>query len=140
MLIKKAHELRVYQLAFQLALDIHKASLNFPKIEQYALADQMRRASKSICANIAEGFAKQTHSKPEFRRFITMAIGSAVEMQTWIAFALELAYTDRHVGEQWHNQYDFVLRMLEKLKSSNSKSSNSAHQDSDHQLIKKRNI
>ena len=47
-----------------------------PMIEQQALGDQMRRASKSICANIAEGFGRQKRSKAEFKRFLSMAIGS----------------------------------------------------------------
>ena len=57
--VRSFHDLDVYQKAYQLSLDIHKATLGFPKLEQFALADQMRRASKSICANLAEGFAKQ---------------------------------------------------------------------------------
>ncbi|MGB0720531.1 MAG: four helix bundle protein, partial [Bdellovibrionales bacterium] len=51
-------DLLVYQKSFAIATAIHKSTLTFPKIEQYALADQMRRASKSVCANIAEGFGK----------------------------------------------------------------------------------
>jgi four helix bundle protein len=58
-LVREYRDLEVYKMAFTTSLSIHKSSLEFPKIEQYALADQMRRASKSICANIAEGFAKQ---------------------------------------------------------------------------------
>jgi len=49
--VRSFHDLDVYQKAYQLSLDIHKATLGFPKLEQFALADQMRRASKSICAN-----------------------------------------------------------------------------------------
>ena len=52
-------ELEVFQRAYRLSLEVHRASLKFPKIEQYALADQVRKASKSIAANIAEGFGKQ---------------------------------------------------------------------------------
>ena len=50
---------------------VHRASLDFPAIEQRALADQVRRASKSICANLAEGFGKQAASPAEFRRFLS---------------------------------------------------------------------
>lgn len=71
--IKRAKDLDVYRHAYGVSLDVHKATLVFPKMEQYALADQMRRSSKAICANLAEGFAKQTHSRPEFARFISMA-------------------------------------------------------------------
>jgi four helix bundle protein len=60
--VRSFRDLIVYQRAYGLSLQIHKASLGFPKMEQYALADQMRRASKSICGNIAEGFAKQRAS------------------------------------------------------------------------------
>jgi 23S rRNA-intervening sequence protein len=52
-------DLAVFKLAYRLSLEIHRASLSFPAVEQYALGDQLRRASKSICANLAEGFGKQ---------------------------------------------------------------------------------
>jgi four helix bundle protein len=73
--IQNHTDLHVFQLAFDTSLEIHKQSLQFPKIEQYALADQIRRASKGICANIAERFAKQQHSRNAFRRYLLMAIG-----------------------------------------------------------------
>ncbi len=75
-------DLEVFRKAYAISLEIHELSLNFPKHEQYGgLADQMRRASKGICGNLAEGFGKQSISKVEFKRFIAMAIGSADEMQ-----------------------------------------------------------
>jgi four helix bundle protein len=52
-------DLEVFQRAYRVSLEIHRASLSFPAVEQRALADQIRRASKSIGANIAEGYAKQ---------------------------------------------------------------------------------
>ncbi|TGV62065.1 four helix bundle protein, partial [Mesorhizobium sp. M00.F.Ca.ET.149.01.1.1] len=55
--IKRAKDLEVYRRAYAVSLDVHRGTLVFPKIEQYALADQMRRSSKAICANLAEGFA-----------------------------------------------------------------------------------
>lgn len=134
-LVRKVSQLNVYKLAFELALEIHKASLDFPKIEQYALADQMRRASKSICANIAEGFAKQSTSKAEFRRFITIAIGSAVEMETWVAFAKALDYIPSECAVRWHDHYDHIVRMLEKLKSPVSASKATSFGSSAHRLI-----
>ena len=61
-LVKRVSDLRVYQEAFAVSVEVHKTTLLFPKIEQYALGDQMRRASKSICANLAEAFARQAQS------------------------------------------------------------------------------
>ena len=69
-------------------------SLEFPRIEQFALADQVRRASKSICANLAEGFGRQRLSRPEFGRFLMMAIGSADEMQVWTLYCRDLAISE----------------------------------------------
>ncbi len=58
-MIGSFEELEAFKRAYRISLEIHRASLEFPQIEQRALADQIRRASKSICANIAEGFGKQ---------------------------------------------------------------------------------
>src|SRR5262249_8925007 len=81
-------DLDVFQRAYRISLDLHRASLQFPKIEQFGgLADQIRRASKSICGNIAEGFGKQRRSSAEFKRYLLMAIGSAHEMQVWMNIA-----------------------------------------------------
>ena len=56
--VERAEDLEVFRRAYRLSLEVHRMSLEFPRIEQFALADQVRRASKSICANIAEGFGK----------------------------------------------------------------------------------
>ncbi len=79
--VRGFEELEVFQRAYRLSLEVHRVSLDLPRIEQFALADQIRRASKSICANLAEGFGRQPVSKPEFRRFVTMALGSADESE-----------------------------------------------------------
>ena len=60
--VKSFEDLEVFQRAYRLSLEVHKLSLGFPSIEQQGLADQLRRASKSICANLAEGFGKQRRS------------------------------------------------------------------------------
>ena len=62
--------LDVFKRAYRLSLSIHRASLNFPSIEQRALGDQVRRASKSICANIAGGFGKQRQSAGDSGDFL----------------------------------------------------------------------
>ena len=57
-------DLEVFQRAYRISLEVHRASLKFPEVERHVLADQIRRASKSICGNIAEGFGKQRRSVP----------------------------------------------------------------------------
>lgn len=112
-LVRHYHDLDVYKKAFAVSIEIHKASLEFPKIEQYGLASQIRRASKSICANIAEGFAKQQNSKPEFRRFLLIALGSSHEMKVWIDYCRELDYVARNECEKWASEYDLISKMLQ---------------------------
>lgn len=87
--------LKVYQMAYKLSLEVHKASLEFPKIGQFGgIADQIRRCSKSVCANLIEGHAKKAKSKVEFNRFVWIAIGSAKESKLWCRYALDLGYLD----------------------------------------------
>ncbi|RWL91592.1 MAG: four helix bundle protein [Mesorhizobium sp.] len=114
--IKRAKDLEVYRRAYAVSLDVHRATLVFPKIEQYALADQMRRSSKAICANLAEGFAKQTHSRPEFARFISMALGSCSEMETWISYAFDLGYVAQAQHDEWLQSYVYIYGMLVNLR------------------------
>ena len=110
-------DLDVYRRAYAVSLEIHRSSLQFPKIEQAVLADQVRRASKSICANVAEGFGRQRQSRAEYKRFLIMAIGSADEMQVWIRYACDLGYVDAETGERWMEEYRSVARMLQGLYS-----------------------
>jgi four helix bundle protein len=106
------HRLDVYQKSYQAALDVHKASLNFPKIEQYGLAQQLRGSSKSIPANIAEGMGKQD-SQADVRRFIKIAIGSCDETRVWLEFARDLGYMSADVQRQFDERYQEVGRMLQ---------------------------
>ena len=119
--VEAFEDLDVFQRAYRLSLDIHRQSLGFPPIEQRALGDQLRRASKSICANIAEGFAKQRRSGVEFKRYLLMAIGSADEMRVWIRYCLDLGYIDRAEWQRWRDEYQAVSKMLQALYTSWSK-------------------
>ena len=111
--VSSFEDLDVFQRAYQVSLEVHRESLRFPKIEQYALADQLRRASKSICANIAEGFAKQRRSSAEYRRYLLMAIGSADEMRVWIRYCLDLNYIDDATSRRWRSEYVAIAKMLQ---------------------------
>jgi four helix bundle protein len=112
-------DLEVFQRAYRLSLDLHRMSLQLPKIEQFGgLADQMRRASKSICGNVAEGFGKQRRSNAEFKRYLMMAIGSADEMQVWLRYCSDLEYIDRNTCHRWRDEYRQIARMLQGLYTS----------------------
>ena len=88
---------------------------SFHRFEQFALADQVRRASKSICANLAEGFGKQRQSRVEFGRFLMMAVGSADEMQVWSLYCRDLGYVGSDIAERWRGEYAVIARMLQGL-------------------------
>ena len=122
--VRSFEDLDVFKRAYRLALHVHKASLNFPAIEQRVLGDQMRRASKSICGNIAEGFGKQRNSKLEFKRFLRIAIGSADEMRVWARFCLDLGYIDEACWNHWRDEYKTIAQMLQALHAKSGSSSN----------------
>ncbi|RRH96166.1 four helix bundle protein [Mesorhizobium tamadayense] len=114
--VERARDLEVYKRAYAVSLEVHRATLAFPKIEQYALADQLRRSSKAICANLAEGFAKQSHSKAEFARFVSMTMGSCSEVETWISYAFDLRYITQGQLDEWRQSYLQVHGMLVNLR------------------------
>ena len=116
--VKSFEDLQVFQRAYAASLEVHRASLEFPRVEQFALADQMRRASKSICANIAEGFGRQRDSSAEFRRFLVIAIGSCDEMRVWMRYAVDLGYVAEGIGAKWRGEYAELAKMLRGLSES----------------------
>ncbi len=115
MAVHRFEDLEVFQRAYKLSLEVHRVSLKMPRIEQSALADQLRRASKSICANLAEGFGRQAQSAAEFKRFILMSIGSADEMRVWVRYCLDLGYIDQATWQHWRGDYEEVAKMLQGL-------------------------
>jgi len=115
MKVKSFEELKVFQKSYKVSLEIHKITLEFPKEVQYGLGSQIRRASKSICANIAEGFGKSFVSNNEFRRFIQIAIGSADEMRVWMRYCLDLDYIDKTLWSKYKKEYIEIAKMLNGL-------------------------
>ena len=116
--IESAMDLDVFKKAYALSLDVHHKSLRFPRVEQYGLAEQMRRASKSICVNLAEGYGKRRGSVMEFKRYIQIALGSTDEMVVWTRYCLDLGYISDELHDQWHSGYREVARMLQGLNKS----------------------
>ena len=84
-------DLKVYQLAYQLAMEIFQASKSFPVEEKYSLTDQIRRASRSVAANIAEGYRKKRYPKMFVSKMID-ADGEATETQVWLDFARDCGF------------------------------------------------
>jgi four helix bundle protein len=113
--VRTFEDLVVFQRAYRVSLEIHQRSLVFPQVDQRALGDQVRRASKSICANIAEGFGKQRQSVAEFRRFLMVAMGSADEMRVWCRYCLDLGYIDEPTWQHWRDEYQEIAKMLQGL-------------------------
>ena len=111
-------DLNVFRRAYEISLEVHQASLDFPQAEQFALANQIRRASKSICALVAEGSGRQRGSQSEFKRYLTMAMGSADEMRVWSMYCRDLGYVDKSTAERWQTEYLEIAKMLQGFVSS----------------------
>lgn len=89
--LKSAKDLEVYQKAYRLALDIFEASRRWPAEERYSLTDQIRRSSRSTCANMREAWAKRRY-KAHFVSKLTDADGENSETDTWLDFAKDCGY------------------------------------------------
>jgi four helix bundle protein len=104
-------DLKVYQLAFKLAMEIYQESKSFPTEERYSLTDQIRRASRSVAANIGEGYRKKQYPKM-FVSKIADADGEATETQVWLDFAVSCDYMSRERQQKLIEGYEEVGRML----------------------------
>jgi four helix bundle protein len=111
MKINNHEELEVFQLAYQISLEIFELTKKFPKVENFALCDQIRRSSRSVCANLAEAFRKRYY--PKF--FIAKVIdceGEAAETQVWIKFSSAHGYIDENKAKELYLRYDVIIRKL----------------------------
>ena len=112
-------DLKVFQRAYQLSLVLHRASLDWPRVEQYGgVADQLRRSAKSVCALMVEGAGRQPGSNAEFRRYLSMAMGSADEARLWCDYAADLDYAPRATALVWQDELSQIARMLHGLRDS----------------------
>jgi len=104
-------DLEVYQKAFQAAMQLFELSNLFPKEEKYALTHQMRRSSRSVCANLAEAWRKRRY-QAAFISKLSDSEGEAAETQTWIEFAVHCGYMTRNDGNTLYRTYEEVLSTL----------------------------
>jgi four helix bundle protein len=104
-------DLKVYQLAYKLAMEIFKLSKSFPKEERYSLTDQIRRSSRSVAANIVEAFRKRRYPNM-FVSKLADADSEAAETQVWIDFAHDCGYLSQKQYDELIGGYEDVGRML----------------------------
>src|SRR5215471_5172728 len=104
-------DLDVYQRAFELATRIFEISKSFPKEETYSLTDQIRRSSRSVCANVAEAWRKRRYEKA-FTSKLSDAEGEAAETQVWIAFTVRCGYMARSDANELYQAYNQIIRTL----------------------------
>ena len=104
-------DLKVYQLAYELAMEIFSESKSFPAEEKYSLTDQIRRSSRSVAGNIAEGYRKKRYPKM-FVNKMADADGEATETQVWLDFARDCGYLSSERQANLTARYEEVGRML----------------------------
>lgn len=85
--IRSCRDLDVFNLGYTLAMEIFRLSAQCPKEERYALTDQIRRSSRAVCSNVAEGFAERQH-EAVFKNSLNNSLGEAEETKVWLDFAL----------------------------------------------------
>ena len=109
--IRTHRDLEVFQKAFEASMRIFEFSKRFPKEETYSLTDQIRRSSRSVCANLAEAWRKRRYEKA-FVLKLSDCEGEAAETQVWLECAVRCEYLDRDAAVPLYQAYDAVLGTL----------------------------
>jgi four helix bundle protein len=104
-------DLKVFQMAYRLAMEIFHLSKNFPAEERYSLTDQVRRSSRSVAVNIAEAYRKRQYPK-SFVSKLSDSDGEATETQVWLEFARDCDYISKEICHRLVEEYKEVGRML----------------------------
>ncbi len=110
-MVQSHTELESYRKAFEAAMQLFEHSKKFPKEETYSLTDQIRRCSRSVCANLAEAWRRRRY-RAAFINKLNECEGEAAETQTWIEFAVRCNYLDREIGRSLYQEYEEVLRLF----------------------------
>lgn len=113
-MIKSYRDLEVYKKSYKSAMEIFYLTKKFPKEEIYSLTSQIRDSSRSVPANIAEGWAKRKYENI-FKRQLIDALGSAEETQVWLDFALDCRYILKEEHNNLICRYDEIGKMLNGL-------------------------
>ncbi|MGB8225258.1 MAG: four helix bundle protein [Sedimentisphaerales bacterium] len=112
--IKTYRDLIVYQLSYKLAMEIFEITKKFPKEEIYSIVTQIRKSSRSVPANIAEGWAKRRYENV-FIRHLNDSNGSCEETKVWLDFSKDCKYILIDVYTRLLNEYNRVGAMLNSL-------------------------
>jgi len=107
-LIRNHNDLKVYNLAFDAAMEIFELSKSFPKEEKYSLIDQIRRSSRSVSANIVEAYRKRRYPKA-FVSKLSDSEGEAAETQVWLDFSLKCKYITDKDHQTLYQKYDWII-------------------------------
>jgi len=114
--IRHFRDLVVYRRAFAAAMRIFELTKAFPADEKYSLIDQIRRASRSVCSNLAEAWRKRKYMAV-FRNKLTDAMQEASETQCWLEFSHACRYISQEVFTDMDREYEEILRMLNGMES-----------------------
>ncbi|MBW4577831.1 MAG: four helix bundle protein [Aphanothece sp. CMT-3BRIN-NPC111] len=109
--IRDHKDLEIYKMAFDAAMNIFEVSKKFPVEERYSLTDQIRRSSRSVCANLAEAWRKRRY-EAAFVAKLNDCEAESAETQTWIQFAVKCNYLDIDTGRELYGTYNQVLSGL----------------------------
>ena len=109
--IHRHTDLEVYNLAFNTACQIFELTKEFPKEERYSLTDQIRRSSRSVCANIAEAWRKRRYPAA-FINKLNNAEAEAIETQVWLDFCEKCEYLDKSSVNEFLRAYDHIIGKL----------------------------
>jgi four helix bundle protein len=112
--IRSYRELRVYQNAFELAMEIFEITKTFPAEEKYSMVDQMRRSSRSVCSNIAEAWRKRRYPA-HFVSKLSDSEGEAEETRVWLQFSVRCRYISETKFNDLDSRYDLVIGQLVKM-------------------------
>jgi four helix bundle protein len=112
--IRSYRELRVYQNAFELAMDIFEITKNYPAEEKYSMVDQMRRCSRSVCANLAEAWRKRRYPA-HFVSKLSDSESEAEETRVWLQFSVRCGYISETKFSDLDSRYDLVIGQLVKM-------------------------
>ncbi len=118
--IENHRQLDVYKMAFEAAVEIFEISKSFPAEERYSFTDQIRRSSRSVCANIAEAFRKRKYEK-SFISKLNDSEGEAAETQTWLEFADRFGYLRKDKFTNLYSEYDNIIGKIVTMRNQSGK-------------------